>query len=189
MNLSEIKADLQSRLKPERYRHTISVMHTAAALAMCHGCDLDKALMAGLLHDCSKNMSVEEQKALCEREREPLTDYELANEHLLHARTGALTARLRDGIHDEDILRAISSHTTGRAGMSLLEKIIYTADYIEPERRALKGISEIRWLAFHNLDRCIFKISENTLNYLTNTGRTIDPRTEETYRYYKEDGI
>ena len=187
MTLDEIRDDLKRQLKPGRYEHTVSVMYTAASLAMCHGADVQKAVLAGLLHDCSKNMPDEEQIALCERENDPLSEFERSNRLLLHAKSGALTARLRYGVEDEEVLDAIRSHTTGRAGMSLLEKIIYVADYIEPARRTLPGIDEVRYQAFHDLDRCIYMISSHTLDYLLTKNMSVDPRTEETCRYYKEE--
>ena len=185
MNLSQIEDDLKEHLDEKRYQHTVNVMLTAASLAMCHGEDLDKALLAGLLHDCTKYMTEDEHRSFCMEHGAELTDVEKENRHLLHARTGAIAAKERYGVEDEDILNAIRSHTTGRAGMSLLEKIIFVADYIEPGRKALEGIDEVRYLAFHDLDRCIHLISGHTLDYLRRSGSVIDPRTSETYQYYQ----
>ena len=188
MSMKEIRSDLRKQLNARRCAHTISVMYTAASLAMCHGEDVQKALVAGLLHDCTKDMTDQEHMALCERAGEHLSPSEQENRHLLHAPTGAIAAREKYGVEDEDILNAIRSHTTGRAGMSLLEKIIFTADYIEPVRKGLPGIDEVRFLAFHDLDKCVHTISNNTLKYLNNIHASIDPRTKETCQYYyKED--
>ena len=185
MKPEQIREDLEKKLSPERMRHTISVMYTSASLAMCHQADVKKALLAGLLHDCTKYLTPEEHKCMCRDAGIELTDIEDRNHHLLHAKTGAIAAKMVYGVDDEEILDAIRQHTTGRGDMSILEKIIFTADYIEPGRRGLKGIEEIRYLAWHDLDLCICKISENTLRYLESKKASIDPRTKETYEFYK----
>lgn len=184
MKMDQIREDLKTRLSPERFEHTISVMYTAASLAMCHKGDINNALLAGLLHDCTKYMTREEHIALCESAGVALTDIEKQNKHLLHSKTGAIAAELTYGVTDSDILNAIRHHTTGRGEMSLLEKIIFTADYIEPTRRGLKGMDEVRYLAFTDLDQCICRISGNTLDYLHAIKAPVDQRTQETYDYY-----
>ncbi len=179
-----ILSDLKERLSPKRYQHTISVMMTSASLAMCHQADVDQAILAGALHDCTKHMKAEEHIELARKGGIELTDAEKSNHHLLHARTGAIQAQLVYDIHDVDILNAIRYHTTGRADMSLLEKIVFTADYIEPGRRGLPGIERVRYLAFHDLDRCIWEISTSTLSYLKSRNMPIDERTIETADFY-----
>ena len=184
MNMDQIREDLKTKLSAERFEHTVSVMYTAAALAMCHQGDVRKALLAGLLHDCTKYMTREEHIAVCERAGVPLTDIERQNKHLLHSKTGAVEAELTYGVTDSDILNAIRHHTTGRGEMSLLEKIIFTADYIEPTRRGLKGMDEVRFLAFSDLNQCVCRISRNTLDYLQAIKAPVDQRTQDTYDYY-----
>ena len=184
MNMDQIREDLKTKLSAERFEHTVSVMYTAAALAMCYHGDVQKALLAGLLHDCTKYMSREEHIAFCEKAGVPLTGIERENKHLLHSKTGAIAAEKTYGVTDSDILNAIRHHTTGRGDMSLLEKIIFTADYIEPTRRGLKGMDEVRSLAFTDLDQCISRISRNTLDYLHTIKAPVDQRTQDTYDYY-----
>ena len=104
---------------------------------------------------------------------------------LLHAKVGAVYAKDKYGVEDEDILNAITYHTTGRPAMSLLEKIVFIADYIEPYRDPLLNLDEIRKIAYENLDQAIVMISENTLDYLKDIGVAIDTMTNETYEYYK----
>ena len=105
---------------------------------MCYGADLEKALTAGLLHDCAKGRGVKEQIRYCEKHGILLTEAELAMPALIHAKLGAYLAEKDYGITDPEILDAITYHTTGRPDMSLLEKIIYIADYIEPNRRIIR---------------------------------------------------
>ena len=164
-------------LDKDRYDHTIGVMHTAGCLAMRYGADLEKALIAGLLHDCAK--------CVPSAEKIKLSEAEYQNPGLLHAKLGAFFARKKYGIEDEEILRSIESHTTGRPKMSLLDKIIYIADYMEPGRDVAPNLPEVRALAFVDLDACLYRILEDTLAYLEKKGATVDPATEETFLYYK----
>lgn len=160
-------------------------MHTAGCLAMRYGADLEKALIAGLLHDCAKCVPSAEKIKLCERNHIEISEAEYQNPGLLHAKLGAFFARKKYGIEDEEILRSIESHTTGRPKMSLLDKIIYIADYMEPGRDVAPNLPEVRALAFVDLDACLYRILEDTLAYLEKKGATVDPATEETFLYYK----
>ena len=128
--LLEIRKKLSKKLKKDRFEHTIGVMYTAASLAMCYGEDVEKALTAGLLHDCAKYCSSEDQIVLCRKHGIELTESELEMPALIHAKLGAYLASHKYKIKDPDILDAITYHTTGRPGMTMLEKIIYIA---EPE--------------------------------------------------------
>ena len=98
---------------------------------------------------------------------------------------GAFYAKKLYGIDDEDILNAITYHTTGRPGMSMLEKIIFTADYIEPGRTRQANLDYIRYLAFTDIDRCVLKILSDTLDYLEEKHKSIDDMTVKTLEYYK----
>lgn len=180
--------DIQKKLKlvldHKRYEHSVGVMYTSAALAMAHGVDIDNAMLAGLLHDCAKCISKKESVELCDSYNIQLTSYERENPGLLHAKLGATLAKELYQLDDEDILNAIKYHTTGRPGMSDLEKIIYVSDYIEPHR-STPNIEGIRTVAFNNLDRAIEECSKRTISYLKSINTVIDPATEETYRYYE----
>ena len=90
------------------------------------------------------------------------------------------------GVRDKDVINAILNHTTGRPGMTTLEKIIYIADYIEPNRKQAPNLAEIRKLAFQDLDKALLRILEDTLCYLGSLNNDIDPMTKKTYEYYKE---
>ena len=170
----------------DRYEHTLGVEYTAAALAMRYGANVRDAQAAGLLHDCAKCLSDKKRLKICENHDIPITKVERKNPFLLHAKAGAYLARKKYGVKNQDILNAIQNHTTGRKGMSLLEKIVFVADYIEPGRKHAPNLDEIRRMAFLDLDRALLKILEDTLNYLEASGGDIDPMTEETRNYYSE---
>lgn len=185
--LITIQKKLQKKLKPERYEHTIGVMYTAASLAMCHGEALDNALTGGLLHDCGKFCSVKEQIALCEKYQILLTDSDKKMPSLIHAKLGAYLAEHEYGISDKDILDAITYHTTGRPGMTLLEKIIYISDYIEPNRKEIPFLGQVRYAAFSDINEAVALSAKSTLSFLEKTGREIDPMTIKTYQYYRKE--
>lgn len=168
----------------KRFEHTLGVEYTAAALAMRYDCDVKSAQIAGLLHDCAKCLTDEKRLSICEKNDIPIQKLERRNPFLLHAKVGAYLAREKYGVKDADILNAIRSHTTGRQGMSLLEKIVFVADYIEPGRKSAPNLAEIRKLAFIDLDKAFLRILEDTLKYLKDCGGEVDPMTEETWRYY-----
>ena len=183
--LTFVQNELKKELDEPRYQHTLGVMYTASAMAMCHGADLAQALTAGLLHDCAKCVPADEKIKLCEKNHIEISDAENKNPGLLHAKLGAFFAWKKYGIENEEILRSIESHTTGRPNMSLLDKIIYIADYIEPGRDVAPNLPEVRALAFVDIDACLYRILEDTLAYLAEKGATLDPATEETFLYYK----
>lgn len=170
----------------KRYEHTLGVEYTAAALAMRFGADLEKAQIAGLLHDCAKCISDQEKLSICKKHKISVTESEQKAPFLLHAKVGAYLAHHKYGVKDQDILNAITYHTTGRENMSLLEKIIFVADYIEPGRKHAPNLGEIRLLAFQDLDRALIRILKDTLYYLETSEGEVDPSTEQTYNYYSD---
>ena len=184
--LMKMRKKLKGDLDKERYEHTIGVMHTAGCLAMRYGWDLDQALTAGLLHDCAKCIPNEKKIEMCKKYHLQISAAELANPGLLHAKLGAYVAWKKFQIEDEEILRAIASHTTGRPAMSLLDKIIYIADFIEPGRTEAPNLPAVRKLAFCDIDACLYRILEDSLSYLENKGVTVDPMTEKTFLYYRD---
>lgn len=184
--ISRIRRRLKSDLDRERYEHTLGVMYTAASLAMRYNEDIELALLAGLLHDCAKCLSPETKIKLCDKYHLSVSDVELANTSLLHAKLGAYLAAKKFHIRDKAVIDAIASHTTGRPHMSLLEKIIYIADYIEPGREELPNMAVVRKLAFSDIDECLYRILKDSLAYLHTKNMSIDPMTEKAYLYYKE---
>lgn len=185
-NFSKIRHKLEDELSEKRYEHTLGVAVTARMLARIHGADEEAAYVAGLLHDCAKNLSHKDRMHLCNKVGVEVTQIELDNPELLHAKAGSILAAKEYDIKDQDILNAISSHTTGRPGMSKLEKIVFTADYIEPGRDERPGLKELRTEAFQDLDSCVLHILDTTLKYLGDTAKAIDPATRETYDYYNK---
>lgn len=185
-NMKKLRKEMQKVQGEKRYEHTLGVAYTAAALAMCYNADVKNAQLAGMLHDCAKCLSDEKRLSICKKYGIPMTDVEKRNPFLLHAKAGAYLAEKKYGIEDRDILNAIQYHTTGRPDMSLLEKIVFVADYIEPGRKQAPNLPEIRQLAFQNLDKAMVRILEDTVQYLEQGGGEIDPATEETLKYYSE---
>lgn len=183
-DMKKIRKKLEKSLDSKRYEHTLGVAYTASALAMSSGENPEKALLAGLLHDCAKCMSNEKKIAVCEKNKIAITEIERKNPFLLHAKAGCYLAKKQFHIHDTDVLNAILYHTTGRPRMSLLEKIIYIADYIEPGRKHAPNLSEVRKMAFQDLDAALLQILSDILGYLKSSNVPIDPMTQETYDYY-----
>lgn len=181
-----IQVKLKLALDEPRYEHTIGVMYTAGCMAMAHGLDVKKAMLAGLLHDCAKCMTHEDRLLLCQQHNVEVTASELENKALLHAKVGAILAKIEYDITDKDILHAIAVHTTGEPDMNMLDKIIYIADYIEPGRDKAPNLELIRSLAYKDLDTCMAQILYDTLNYLQTRGGSIDPTTELTYHFYEK---
>lgn len=181
----EILEDLKNRLKPSRLAHTLGVAETARELAACYGADVDKAYLAGLLHDCAKDIPDEEQVHRAKMAGISLSGQELQAPALIHAKLGAYYARERYGIRDVEILDAIRYHTTGRPAMTLLEAILYIADYIEPGRKEAPHLPELRRLAKKSKEETVCRIAEDTLAYLTEKGGVIDETSRETAAYYR----
>lgn len=184
-DLEKIQKKLEKKFKKERYQHTLGVMYTAGALAMRYNENLEEALTAGLLHDCGKYCTVKEQIKLCQKYQIKLTTAELEAPALIHAKLGAYLAEKKYEVENPRILDAIRYHTTGRPHMSMLDKIIYPSDYIEPNRKIIPGLIQIRQLAFTDIEQAVCQCADSTLSYLEKSRRFIDPMTQQTYEYYK----
>lgn len=185
-DLAGIQKKLEKYQDEERFRHTMGVMYTSAALAMRYGCNLEMAEVAGLLHDCAKCIPNNKKLKICKKEQIAVSPSEQANPFLLHAKVGAYIAKEKYGIQDPGILNAIRFHTTGKPDMTLLEKIIYVADYIEPWRNKASNLMELRSLAFQDLDGALYAILKSTLSYLKKNKGIIDQTTQEAYNYYHQ---
>ena len=184
MEVKEIKKKLKKSLDKQRYQHTLGEMYTAGCLAMANGYSIEKAMLAGLLHDCAKCLSTEKKIGLCVKKNIDITEVEISNPGLLHAKAGMVLAEEEYGIKDTQILHAIRVHTTGEADMGLLDKILFVADYIEPNRCEAPRLEEIRKLAFSDLNRTVAEILYDTINFLNTKSGAIDPTTQITYNYY-----
>ncbi len=175
---------LKETLKHTRFIHTLGVAYTAAQMALKWGCDMNDAILAALLHDCAKCNSDAENLEILKNAGIEVTKSEINAPQLLHSKAGTLVAKDIYGIEDEKILNAIRLHTTGAPDMSLLEKIIFIADYIEPGRYKIKNLPYIRRIAFEDIDLCLVKIFKNTINYINRIGGFIDPQAVKAYDYY-----
>ena len=185
--IQDLEKKLAKKLTTKRYRHTLGVAYTAASLAMAHGESVKKAYLAGLLHDNAKCIEGEKKIRLCEKYGLPIRDVERQNPELLHAGLGSYLAQHEYGVEDPDILLAISSHTTGRPGMSRLEKILFIADYIESNRKSIPGLDKVRSFAFTDLDNAVLAKLEGTIHYISSKSAAMDQMTHETYAYYKKE--
>ena len=189
---NKIKEKLSKKLSVKRFEHTIGVSYTAAAMAMRYGLNVDRAAMAGLLHDCAKYMTDDELIEKCTKYGIECSETELRNGYLLHAKLGAYLSKEKYGIEDEEICSAVRYHTTGKPAMSVLEAIVFTADYIEPGRKVLSNFKLIRSMAFVDLDEAVYLILKNTLSYLNDekeseqSQKEIDKHSVEAYKYYKK---
>ncbi|MCR5098053.1 MAG: bis(5'-nucleosyl)-tetraphosphatase (symmetrical) YqeK [Lachnospiraceae bacterium] len=186
MDYTDIEKIIKKKLKKSRYRHTIGVCYTACALAMRYDVDVDDARLAGLLHDCAKSMDDNELTRFCKKHDLGITKAEEKSPHLLHSKVGAYLAKKEFGVDDDEILHAIAVHTTGCPEMSLLDMVIFVADYIEPNRYEAPRLTEIRQMAFRDIISAIVMILDDTIFYVRERGMYMDPLTEETYVYYKK---
>ena len=186
-NIEKIRKKIKRHQDGERFEHTVGVMYTAAALAMKYKEDVDKALLAGLLHDCAKHYTGDKKLELCKKYHLPVSASERENPGLLHAKLGAYLAEHKYDVEDKEILDSIVWHTTGRPEMTMMDKIVYIADYIEPNRNQAPNLEYFRQLAFENIDQCLYEILEASLSYLKTRSEVIDPMTEQTYLYYRNE--
>ena len=186
LSFTECERKLQSSLSIERYIHTMGVVKAADKLAQRYGCDRQKARMAGLMHDCAKDYPPDMKRRFCKEFHVDVDEIMLETIDLTHAFLGAEVAKREYGIEDEEILSAIKYHTTGRPNMTLLEKIIFIADYIEEGRKKFDTLEESRKIAFEDIDRAMAFILEHTIEYVKERKRTLHPLSVEAYEYYKK---
>lgn len=180
----DIKKELEDILDSKRYEHTLGVAYTAACLAMRYDYNMEKAYIAGLLHDCAKCMSNKDKIEYCEKHDLPITAVEHDNPSLLHAKVGAEMSKRKFDIEDPEIYQAIFYHTTGHPNMTLLDKIIYIADYMEPHRDEAPNLDIVRKQVFIDIDIALFTILKDSVEYLDSSDKPVDPMTMETYLYY-----
>ena len=176
--LSELRRLVALRLSPARYRHTEGVLDAAQALAGRYGADVRRAEVAALVHDLERERPAGELLRLAEGFGFPVHAVERDRPMLLHGPVAARTAPAELGVTDPEVLRAVAVHTTGAAPMSLLDQVIYLADYIEPGRD-FPGVAELRRLAEQDLRRACLAATEATLRYVLTRRELIHPRTVE----------
>lgn len=170
---------VRDQLTEHRYQHTIGVMETAIVLAERFGADPRKAELAAIFHDYAKFRPKEEMRQIIVEQNMPaeLLQY---NSELWHAPVGAYLAEIEAGVTDQEVLDAIRYHTSGRIGMTLLDKIIYLADYIEPGRH-FPGVEEVRQMAREDLDKALIQSMKNTIQFLMKKNQPVFPDTFNAY--------
>lgn len=170
----EFKNRLKDGMSERRYLHSLGVADEAKRLALLYGADEGKAYLAGLLHDCAKEIKNQAEK--CDELGIRIDDMMRQNTGLIHGPLGAAVAKRDFGVSDEEILSAIRWHTLGRAGMTLLEKIVYIADYTE-KNRVYEGVEELRKAVDADLDDAILLSIERHLKVLEKRGAAVHPNT------------
>lgn len=180
LDIENYKVIIKSKLSEARYNHCINVANAAVDLAIKYNADINKARIAGLLHDITKEMPIEEQKKLINDFNFKLDPIEKMAPKLWHAISGAIYVENILDIKDEDIIKAIKHHTTAAKNMTKLEKIIYIADFISEERDYL-GVQELRRLAYINLDLCVLEGLKFSLIDLSKRNLLIHQDTFEAY--------
>ncbi|MFC7393280.1 bis(5'-nucleosyl)-tetraphosphatase (symmetrical) YqeK [Scopulibacillus cellulosilyticus] len=180
MKIEEADHEVKQILPRKRYEHTLGVVQSAKYLAGIYNGDVKKAELAAMLHDIAKYFSKDDMISIIKKE--PDIPDDLLNYHLSlwHAPVGAAYVRETYGVHNSEILNAIYYHTTGRSGMTLLEKIVFLADYIEPGRD-FPAVAEVRKLAETDLDTAVAKALENTIIFLISRHQQIYPDTISAY--------
>ncbi len=180
VNYTRFQAVLKSRMSDKRFIHSVAVADEAVRLAKKYGADEEKAKIAGLLHDITKETPHDEQVALMERFNIPLTDLEKVSQKLWHAISGAAFVKYIIGIDDEDICNAIRYHTSGRANMSVLEKCIFIADFTSAERN-YNGVEEMRNLSNKSLEEAMRYGLSFSISDLASKCAAIDPNALACY--------
>lgn len=173
MKIEKIKKDLEKSLSGKRYRHSGGVADMGKHLAKLYGADPEKAYLAGWVHDAAKELSLADMQTIIPmdsplRQDEPM----FTSRALLHGPAGSLLIESRYGIEDTEIQSAVRYHTTGRVDMTLLEKIIFLADYIEPSRD-FPGVETLRKLAEKDLDKAVLAAYDSTISHLLEQGAYI----------------
>ena len=183
----ELRPIALSYLKPKRMPHVLGTEREAVRLAERYGADVTKARIAALLHDCTKKLDMDEQLALCKKYHIPLDELERKALKLLHSKTGAAIARDVFAV-DDDVYNAIMYHTTGKPDMTLLEKIIYLADYIEPTRD-FPGVEALRRTVYEDLDRGLLMGLTMTIDEMEEMGNPVHHMTRDARDYLMKRGI
>jgi predicted HD superfamily hydrolase involved in NAD metabolism len=174
----EITNQLEKKLSPKRFKHCLGVSKTAGKLAEMYGGNKDKAVLAGLVHDCAREMPSNILLKTAEAFGIVVNDVERRDPMLLHAPVGAFIARQEYGVDDPEVCRAVMVHTTGDSVMSLLDNIVFLADYIEPGR-SFPGVEKLRALAKTDLQQALLAAYDQTLRYLISERELVHPATLE----------
>ncbi len=176
----EFKNLIKGKLKESRYIHSLNVADSAKLLAAKYGCDEEKAYTSGLLHDVMKNADDEEQLEVISKAGWVLTDCEKANKKLWHAVAGAAFMKTELGIEDEDMIEAVRYHTTARKNMSVLEKVIYVADFVSADRN-YPEVDEVRAAADESLEKAMMLGLEFCIQEIAKRRQILHPDSVDAY--------
>jgi len=176
MDIVYIENELKKIVTPKRFQHSVGVRYEAVKLAKQYGADEKKAELAGLVHDCAKDFEYEQMLKMCDHYGVILDTVSLNEKKLIHSQLGAMYAKKVFCIDDDEIYDAVFYHTTAKANMSMLTKIIYIADYIEPNR-TFEGVDELRQTAYINIDNAILTGLDFTINQLVSEKKMLHPET------------
>ncbi|WP_026886245.1 bis(5'-nucleosyl)-tetraphosphatase (symmetrical) YqeK [Clostridium beijerinckii] len=183
LSIEEMNLYLKSNLLEKRYMHTLGVSDTAKRLAKLNGVSEKKAEIAGLAHDVAKNLSIDRMREIMKENNVIISDIEEKNMNLWHSIVAPIEAKGKLGIDDDEILDAIRWHTTGKEDMSILTKIIYIADMIEPGRN-FDGVDEIRRATFESLDKGVYFGLTSSIKILLVKNLLIDENTIKARNYF-----
>ncbi|MFZ7130818.1 MAG: bis(5'-nucleosyl)-tetraphosphatase (symmetrical) YqeK [Eubacteriales bacterium] len=178
MIYEEIQDKVRLMLSPKRFEHALGVKYWAEILAHKYGCDIEKARIAAISHDCAREYPIEELIQIAENRDPELDEVTMMEPQLLHGSVGSIIAKNKLGINDDEILSAIRYHTTGKTQMTLLDKIIYISDVIE-ESRCYDGVERVRQLVMEDLDSALILSLDNTIRYVLSIHGLLHPRTIE----------
>lgn len=176
MTIEEIKQKLEFALSPRRFIHSVNVMAVSRDLAERYGLNIEKAALAGILHDCARDIRGADLINKCREYSIELNEITERQPELIHGPLGSKIAANEYHVTDEEVLGAISCHTTGRAGMNLLDKIVFLADYIEPNR-SFPGVQEVRKTAYEDIDAAMIAALDKTMRHVMSKGALIHPDT------------
>lgn len=182
-SIEKIKAHIEKNFSEKRKKHTYGVANTACELAKQYGCDVYKAELAALFHDLYRSIPVNVLNYHVKHLE--LDNKYMDNPNLSHGKIAAIMIQRDYGITDEDIINAVSYHTTGRPNMSLLEKIIYIADAIEPNRN-YPGVNDLRRVVKEDLDKAILMSLSRTIDYVSSEGNYLDEDTIHAKKFFEE---
>lgn len=186
MNLNQMEEKLKSTLSERRYKHSLGVMEAAVSMAEHFGADLEKARLAGLLHDCAKEIDKDEALKMCDEMGIFIDEEKRVQKGLLHADLGAEIMKRDYGIDDEEVYSAVKCHTMGKRNMTVLDKILYLADFIEPHRKEFEGLAKLRELCFEDLDEAMLYAINLSISFVTGKGKVLHKQTIDTRDYFNE---
>ena len=174
--LQLLTAKLKLCLTPKRWQHSVGVSQTAARLAELYQSDAQRMAIAGLVHDCAREMSGAELLQSVQELALNVDEVEKQETVLLHAPVGAKMAAINYGIDDPEICQAIRRHTVGGVEMTVMDKILYLADFIEPNRN-FAGVEELRRLAAQDLDKAVLAAFDQSIKFIVRKGGLLHPGT------------